>query len=62
MSKTTDIGLLVIGGIALLCINALAFVYDGEWINTAIAINSSFVGALVTRILSIKASNSKEQM
>ena len=60
MSKVTDIGVIIIGSIALLCINAFAFVYDGEWINTAIALDSAFVGSLISRFISIKASNSKE--
>lgn len=62
MSKVTDIGLFVIGGIALISINALAFVYDGQWINTAIALDSTFVGALITRFITIKASSSKEEL
>ncbi|GAG68581.1 unnamed protein product [marine sediment metagenome] len=51
MSKITDIGVFVIGGISILCINALAFVFDAQWINVAITIDSAFVGALITKFL-----------
>jgi len=58
MTKVTDIGLLIIGIVALLCVNALAFVFDGEWINVAITLNASFVGALIAKFLSSNTSNS----
>ena len=48
MSKITEIGSVVIGVIALCCVNALAFVFDSEWIKVAIALDSAFVGALTT--------------
>jgi len=51
MSKISDIGIFVIGGIALVAVNALAFVFDAEWINSAIALDSLFVGALVAKFL-----------
>jgi len=51
MSKATDIGIMLIGGIALICANALAFVFDGEWIKVAIALDSTFIGALITKFL-----------
>lgn len=51
MSKITDIGIFIIGGISILCINALAFVFDAQWINVAITIDSAFVGALITKFL-----------
>jgi hypothetical protein len=51
MSKVTDIGVFVIGTISIICVNALAFVFDGQWINTAIALDSMFVGALITKFL-----------
>ena len=57
MSKATDIGLFVIGGLALLSANALAFVFDAEWINVAFSIDALFIGALITKFL-----NGKQQM
>jgi len=54
MSKTTDIGLLIIGVIALLCANAMAFVFDAEWINVAFSIDALFIGALITKFLENK--------
>lgn len=48
MSKITDIMILVIGIIAILCVNAIAFVFDGEWINVVVGIDSMFIGALIT--------------
>ena len=52
MSKIVDIGIFVIGAISILCVNALAFVYDAEWINVAITLDAMFVGALITTYLS----------
>jgi len=52
MSKATDITMIIIGALALLCVNGMAFVFDGQWINTAIALDSSFVGALIYKFLS----------
>lgn len=51
MSKVTDVGIFVIGGISIICINALAFVFDAQWISSAIIIDSAFVGALITKFL-----------
>ncbi|GAG63369.1 unnamed protein product [marine sediment metagenome] len=51
MSKTTDIGIFILGGISILCINALAFVFDAQWINVAITMDSAFIGALITKFL-----------
>jgi len=51
MSKATDIGLFVIGALALLCANAMAFVFDAEWINVAFSIDALFIGALITKFL-----------
>jgi len=56
MSKTTDIGTMIIGGLALCAVNALAFVFDGQWINVAIALDSTFVGALIAKFLSLSRS------
>ncbi|MBA7681810.1 hypothetical protein ES703_90150 [subsurface metagenome] len=54
MSKATDIGLFIIGGLALICANALAFVFDAEWINVAVSIDALFIGALITKFLNGK--------
>ena len=43
-----DIVLLVIGVISICCINAIAFVFDAEWINVAISLDSVFIGSLST--------------
>jgi len=51
MNKTIDIGLFVMGIISLLCVNALAFVFDAEWINVAITLDAGFIGALITKFL-----------
>ena len=51
MSKVTDIGLFILGAIALTMVNVMALVYDAEWINVAIALDSSFVGALIAKFL-----------
>ena len=51
MSKTTDIMIFIIGIIAILCVNAIALVFDGEWINVAIALDSTFIGALIAKFL-----------
>ena len=52
MSKMTDIMIFVIGIIAILCVNGIAFVFDGQWINVAIALDSTFIGALIAKFLS----------
>ena len=54
MSKITDIGLFTIGAIALICANAMAFVFDAEWINVAFSIDALFIGALITKFLETK--------
>jgi len=51
MSKIIDVGLFAIGVISILCVNALAFVFDAEWINVAITLDAMFVGALITKYL-----------
>ncbi|GAG89131.1 unnamed protein product [marine sediment metagenome] len=43
-----DIALIVMGFLALLLVNALAFVFDAEWINVAISLDSLYIGALIT--------------
>lgn len=50
----TDIMIFVIGIIAVLCVNGIAFVFDAEWINVAIALDSTFVGALIAKFLNGK--------
>ncbi len=54
MSKITDIGLFIMGALALLCANAMAFVFDAEWINVAFSIDALFIGALITKFLENK--------
>lgn len=51
MSKFTEIGLFILGGIALVCVNALAFVFDAEWINVAYTLDAAFIGALITKFM-----------
>lgn len=43
-----EIGSLILGLVALGCVNALAFVFDSEWIKVAIALDSAFIGSLST--------------
>lgn len=43
-----DIALIVLGFVALALVNALAFVFDAEWINVAISLDSLYIGALIT--------------
>jgi hypothetical protein len=43
--------LITIGVLALACVNAMAFVFDAEWINVAISLDSAYVGALITNYL-----------
>ena len=54
MTKTTDIMIFVIGIIACLSMNAMAFVFDGEWINVAMVMNATFIGALIAKFLNGK--------
>ena len=44
--------ILILGTISLVCVNALAFVFDAEWIKVAIALDSAFIGSLSTYYLS----------
>jgi hypothetical protein len=46
-----DIVLIVIGFVALGFVNALAFVFDAQWINVAISLDSAYVGALIAMYL-----------
>lgn len=52
MGKVIDIGLLIIGSIALISANVMALVFDAEWINVAFSIDALFIGALITKYLS----------
>ncbi|MBA7545636.1 hypothetical protein ES705_38005 [subsurface metagenome] len=54
MSKVIDIMIFVIGIIALLSMNAIAFIFDDEWINVAMSIDALFIGALITKFLNGK--------
>jgi len=54
MSKITDIMIFVIGIIALLSMNAIAFIFDAEWINVAMVMDATFIGALITKFLNGK--------
>ena len=41
-----DIATFLLGMLCLCCVNIIAFIFDGEWINVAIAIDSAFIGSL----------------
>lgn len=42
-----DIGIIIFGTLAMVSINALAFVFDAQWINVAIAQDTLIIGALI---------------
>ena len=54
MNKTTVIMIFVIGIIALSSMNAIAFVFDAEWINVAMVMDATVIGALITKFLNGK--------
>ena len=54
MNKITNIAIFVMGLVALLSMNAIAFVFDAEWINVAMVIDATFIGALITTYLNNK--------
>jgi len=54
MNKTMQIMIFVMGIIALLSMNAMAFVFDAEWINVAMVMDATFIGALITKFLNNK--------
>jgi len=54
MNKTMQILIFVMGIIALLSMNAIAFVFDAEWINVAMVMDATFIGALITQFLNNK--------
>ena len=56
--KGREIIILVLGIISIGCVNALAFVYDSGWIDVAIALDSAFIGAIISNYISTK--NNKE--
>lgn len=58
--KVKEWGVFALGVISLGCVNAIAFVYDGGWIDTAIALDSAFIGALIAQYLGNKGSVSKD--
>jgi len=51
MSSVKEWGVFVLGTIALISVNAIAFVYDSGWIDVAIALDSTFIGALIAQYL-----------
>jgi len=51
MTKVKEWGIFVLGVIAIGCVNAMAFVFDSGWIDVAIALDSSFIGALIAQYL-----------
>jgi len=51
MSKITEWGLFILGVISLGCVNAIAFVFDSGWVDVAIALDSTFIGALIAQYL-----------
>jgi len=52
-----DILLIVLGFLVIGCVNAIAFVFDAQWINVAISLDSAYIGALIAFYL--RGSNSK---
>lgn len=43
-----EIAIFIIGLLVIVSVNAIAFVFDAEWINVAIALDSAFIGSLST--------------
>ncbi|GAI81346.1 unnamed protein product [marine sediment metagenome] len=54
--KVKEWGTFILGLVSLGCVNAIAFVFDGGWIDTAIALDSAFIGALIAKYLGDKKS------